>query len=112
LKAKLVKDDLVLAKLRAICTTLPGTTEKQSWGHPNFCVNKKIYSGYENYKGEWFIFFRVEKDHQSLFLKDPRFVSTPYIGKNGWVSLRVEGRLRWSEIRGLVKESYRLVKGE
>ena len=110
MKAQKTLTDPVIEKLRAICAGLPGTDETASWGHPNFRVGKKIYTGYENYKGQWYVFFLVGKEHQALFLKDPRFISTPYIGKNGWVSLRIEGRLRWTEIRSLVRQSYKLVQ--
>lgn len=105
-------EDPVLAKLRAICMSLADTVETQSWGHPNFCVGRKIYTGYETYKGHWYMFFLVGREHQPLFLKDRRFISTPYIGKHGWISLRIEGRLNWGEIRHLVQDSYELVKAQ
>jgi predicted DNA-binding protein (MmcQ/YjbR family) len=38
------------------------------------------------------------------------FYKTPYIGQNGWVSLKAGGPLDWTEIRHLVTESYRLVQ--
>jgi predicted DNA-binding protein (MmcQ/YjbR family) len=47
---------------------------------------------------------------QGLFLDDSRFFRTPYVGKHGWVTLKVyAARLNWTEVRDLVRGSYRLV---
>jgi len=46
-----------------------------------------------------------------VLLKDPRFYETPYVGKKGWVSMKVkpETLKRWSEVEKLLLESYRTV---
>lgn len=46
---------------------------------------------------------------QRTLTADPRYMITPYIGKHGWVSLRVGGGVAWNEVTGLVLQSYRLV---
>jgi predicted DNA-binding protein (MmcQ/YjbR family) len=100
----------VLEKLRTICLSLANTAERTTWGHPTFTVGGRPFAVFEEYKKEWCICFRVELTHQELFLKDPRFLMTPYIGKQGWVSLRVHAApLRWTEVRHLLAESHRLV---
>jgi predicted DNA-binding protein (MmcQ/YjbR family) len=46
-------------------------------------------------------------DLQGVFLKDPRFYKTPYIGRKGWVSLKLRAApLDWPEITELIKASY------
>ena len=100
---------VVLKKQRRICLPLPTASEAVKWGHPNFLAGKKIFAAFEQYKGVWSICFKVPKRHQGLFLKDPRFYRTPYVGQHGWVSLRSEGRLDWKEIAELVEGSYQLV---
>jgi len=104
-----LKPEAMLERLRRICLALPETSEVQSWGHPNFRAAKKTFAVFEQYQGEWAICCKVLRSHQALFLKDPRFYRTPYIGHQGWVSLRVAGRLDWEEIEELVVGSYRLV---
>ena len=53
---------------------------------------------------------KVEKELQELFLADARFFRTPYVGKHGWVTLKVHAApLDWDEIRELLAGSYRLV---
>jgi len=43
-------------------------------------------------------------------IEDPRFFKTPYIGKQGWVSLIADKPPNWREVRQLIKESYALVR--
>jgi|HubBroStandDraft_4_1064222.scaffolds.fasta_scaffold451932_2 predicted DNA-binding protein (MmcQ/YjbR family) len=100
----------ILVRLRKLCLALPGATETVTFGHPTFQVNGKTFSVLEEYKGELGICVKVEKELQGIFLDDSRFFRTPYIGQHGWVTLRAHAsRLNWTEIRDLVRGSYRLV---
>lgn len=102
--------DPVIERLRRICLALPDTSETASWGHPNFRVRGKIFCAYEQYKGEWSICVGVGKNMQGVYLADPRFYRTPYVGQHGWVSLKTTpARINWKEVRGLVKISYGLI---
>jgi predicted DNA-binding protein (MmcQ/YjbR family) len=100
----------ILKKLRKVCLAFPEAEETVSFGHPTFRVHGgKIFAVLEAYKGELGVCVNVGKLLQGVFLDDPRFFRTPYIGKHGWVTLRVyAARLNWKEIRELVKESYLL----
>jgi predicted DNA-binding protein (MmcQ/YjbR family) len=98
-----------LTRLREICLALPGAHEVTKWRHPNFLIGKKTFAVYEKYKGEWAICFKAEPAHQlHLVETDPRCYVTPYIGKQGWVSMKVENP-KWAEVKRLVLNSYRLV---
>jgi predicted DNA-binding protein (MmcQ/YjbR family) len=103
----------LLTKLRKICSLLPDVTETVSFGHPTFQVSGKTFAVFEQYKGEFGLALKVEKELQSVFLKDPRFYLTPYIGKHGWVTLRMNSKpADWKEVRELVRGSYGLVATE
>ena len=100
----------LLTKLRKICSQLPDVTETVSFGHPTFQVAGKTFAVFEQYKGEFGLALKVEKELQGIFLKDPRFYLTPYIGKKGWVTLRMQGTpVDWKEVREMVKGSHRLL---
>ena len=90
METRIVKQHFVLQKLRQICLALPGTNEVRTFGHPTFRAGKKTFAVFEEYKGQLCIAFKVTASHQYLFLKDPRFFRTPYIGRHGWVSLKVD----------------------
>ena len=99
----------LLTKLRKICSQLPDVTETVSFGHPTFQVAGKTFAVFEQYKGELGLALKVEKELQAIFLKDPLFYLTPYIGKKGWVTLRMESTpVDWKEVRELVNGSHRL----
>ena len=69
-----------------------------------------MFAVLEEYKGELGICMKVEKELQGIFLDDARFFRTPYIGKHGWVTLKVyAARLNWTEVKDLVRGSYCLV---
>jgi predicted DNA-binding protein (MmcQ/YjbR family) len=100
----------ILERLRKICRDLVEATETVTFGHPTFQVNGKTFSVLEEYKSESGICVKVEKELQAIFLDDPRFLRTPDIGKHGWVTLKVYAApLNWTEIKALMRGSYRLV---
>jgi predicted DNA-binding protein (MmcQ/YjbR family) len=104
-------EERILQRLRKICLALEGAEETVTFGHPTFRVNGKTFCVLEEYKGELGICVKVEQELQGLFLDDPRFFRTPYVGKFGWVTLRVcAARLKWSEVKDLIKGSYLLVR--
>jgi predicted DNA-binding protein (MmcQ/YjbR family) len=106
----MLSEKAMLKKLRAICLRLPAATEGVSFGHPTFRIEGKMFAVLEEYRGELGICLKVGTLLQGVFLEDPRFFRTPYIGKHGWVTLHVHAApLDWNEIRELVKGSYQLV---
>jgi predicted DNA-binding protein (MmcQ/YjbR family) len=105
-----VSEDAVLNRLRKVCARLRASSETVTFGHPTFQVGGKTFAVLEEYKGELGIALKVELSLQPVFLKDPRFFRTPYIGKHGWVTLKIYAApLNWKEIAELVKGSYLLV---
>jgi predicted DNA-binding protein (MmcQ/YjbR family) len=109
-REKMNKEGRILERLRRICLARPGASEVTAWGHPNFKVGKKAFAVFEQYKGEWAIAFKAERAHQQfLVAEDERFYITPYAGKYGWVSMKVESHVDWNLVKNLVVQSYRLV---
>jgi predicted DNA-binding protein (MmcQ/YjbR family) len=100
----------LLTRLRKICSQLLDVTETVSFGHPTFQVRGKTFAVLEQYKGELGLAVKVEKELQQVFLKDSRFYMTPYAGKHGWVTLRMEPKPPdWKEVREMIRGSYRLL---
>ncbi len=103
-------EETTLERLRTICNALPNVTETISFGHPTFKTRRKTFLVLETYKGDLSICVNVGKILQGAFESDPRFYRTPYIGKHGWVSLKVHAApLNWIEIKSLVKQSFERV---
>jgi predicted DNA-binding protein (MmcQ/YjbR family) len=102
--------DEVLAWLRRLQAALPETGEKASWGHPNFTVAGKIYAAVEPYKDEWAVCFKAPRElQQELVQQSDQFYVAPYVGKQGWTSMRLEAGMNWGLLKTLVLNSYRMV---
>jgi len=98
----------ILERARALCLSLPETSEKISWGHPNFRAGKKMFVAFERIQGKPSIAFRLPPgDVQRLLQRKPFFI-TPY-GRGQWVSVWVDDGLEWALVASLVPRSYRVV---
>jgi predicted DNA-binding protein (MmcQ/YjbR family) len=101
-------NEQTLTRLRSLCLSLPETSEKASWGHPNFKAGKKMFVAFERVKGRASIAFRLNPDHVERLLRRKQFFATPY-GRGLWVSLWADGRIDWGVVGDLVERSYRAV---
>jgi predicted DNA-binding protein (MmcQ/YjbR family) len=100
----------VLDRLRTLCLALPEATETVTFGNPTFQIAQKSFCVLEEYKGELSLAVKVGRERQARFLAEPRFFRTPYVGRYGWVSLRIASTdLDWDEVKSLVEGSYRLI---
>jgi predicted DNA-binding protein (MmcQ/YjbR family) len=96
-------------KLRKVCAELPEVVETVAWGHPTFLAGKKLFVVLDHYKGEYAIAFKATLADQAALTMQPRFYVSPYAGRHGWTSLRLDSDFDWDEVRDLVRAAYRLV---
>ncbi len=98
-----------LERVRSICLALPRALETTSCGHPTWKARRKTFAVFEKYRGDWSLALQAEPGEQrALIESDPRFYRTPYIGQKGWVSFKLQGRIPWGRLRGLLFEAHRL----
>lgn len=102
----------LMAQLRAIAAELPAAEEYVMVHHPAFRAGKKPFAIAGSDAGVPTLSIKVDLMDQPLYLQDPRFSITRYIGHHGWVTLRFDGPLDAVEIRRLVFASYRRVAGK
>ena len=101
----------VLTRVRKICLALPEATEKIAWGTPTFRVKDKLYVMFaddHHGDGRVAIWVKAPPGAQELLVEsDPEsFFVPPYVGKGGWIGIRLDKGLDWDVIAGLVKEGY------
>ena len=102
----------VYERFRAICLSLPETTEVfvETWGHPTFRVGpkEKMFASCSAPDADRpTLGMKVDKAHQeALVHTDPRFTVAAYVGKHGWINVDASQWQDWAEIRELVVESY------
>ena len=99
----------VLSKLRKFCRPLPEAKETKTFGHPTFQAGKKTFAVVEEYHGDLTICLKATPAEQRRLTKQERFFAAPYVGKHGWTSLKVGGKVDWAEVEQLVLKSYRHV---
>ena len=97
-----------LNRLRDLCLSLPETSERGSWGHPNFVAGKKTFVTFEFVDLRPSIAFRMDPLDVQEMAKNRRFFDTPY-GRGQWLSLWAHIELDWHFVNELVRRSYRLV---
>lgn len=99
----------VLKELRAICLSLPETSQDTQFGHPVWRVGKKVFAQAYCYRADrkLKLAFWVGVDQQALLTRDEQFSIPAYIGHNGWIAVDVSKEANWKEIRSLALFSYR-----
>ena len=99
------------ARLRAICLALPEAGEKEAWGDPTFRVRGRIFAMEKRGDGRISLWCKAPPGSQEILVgADPRrFFVPPYVGRKGWIGLRLDDDPDWDEVAVVVKRSYRLI---
>lgn len=103
-----------LDKLREIIAALPETDERISHGSPTFWGGKKTFASFHidhHGDGRVAVWLKLPEGAQGALVDaDPeRFFVPPYVGPSGWLGVRLEGRVDWGMVAGLLEEGYRMV---
>jgi len=103
----------LLDQVRALCLHWPEASEKVAWGGPTFRVKDKLFAMYlDDHHGDGRIalWIKAPPGVQELLVEaEPeRFFRPPYVGPSGWIGVRLDGALDWSEIADFLADGYRL----
>ena len=101
-----------ISRVRRICASLPGTTEKLSHGEPTWFVRKRVFAMFSNNHhndGHIAVWIPVPPGAQAVLLKtEPgRFYLPPYVGVNGWVGIELD-RISDDDLAVHLHEAWRL----
>lgn len=103
-----------LARLRRICRSLPGTSEKVSHGEPTFWVGGRMFAQLDDHHhgaahvGVWLAMPLGAQE--ALVYADPkRYFVPPYVGKRGWVGVRLDARPSWKKVEQVVREAHAFI---
>ena len=105
------KGKAALAKARKLCLALPDATEKEAWGAPTFRVNDRMFAMFvdNHHQDERLaLWCNYPLDAQRLAVAgDPdNFFVPPYVGKKGWLGVRLDRGLSWDVVAKIVKQAY------
>jgi len=106
-----MKADALIDRLRKIALALPGVTEKLSHGEPTFFVRGRVLCMIDNDhhgSGHVAVWCNAPPGAQeSLVAGDPKhFFVPPYVGKGGWLGVRLDSGLSWKVIADLIKQAH------
>jgi len=96
-----------LDRIREICLSLPGASERETWGHPTFRVGDKIFASCGEEAGT--LGFKAHPAELEALLADERFERSAYVGRYGWLTMTLSGRVKWGEVDELIRSSYLLI---
>jgi predicted DNA-binding protein (MmcQ/YjbR family) len=104
-----------LSLLRKACLALPDAHEVEAWGAPTFRVNNKLFAMYaeaSNHHGAGHeaVWVKCTPVNQSLMIgaNPKKFFSPPYVGSSGWIGVRLDVRVNWRELSGILRDGYDL----
>lgn len=103
-----------LDQLRAIIAQWPETDERISHGSPTFWGGRKTFASFHvdhHGDGKVAVWCKAPPGAQEALVEaDPkRFYRPPYVGPSGWLGIRLEGKVDWDVVAGLLEEGYRMV---
>ena len=101
-----------IAKLREICLAFPDAFEKEAWGECTFRVagGSMFAMTDKNHHGSGHIAVWVKAPamvQEILVNSDPkRFFIPPYMGKKGWVGVRIDYKVKWDQTAAILNDGY------
>lgn len=103
-----------LERLRALCLSLPETSERLSHGEPAWFIRgKRQFVTYADHHHDDRLAFwcaAPEGAHDALVSPFPdRFFVPPYVGPRGWLGVYLDVPVDWDEIAAIVEDAYRCV---
>ena len=102
------------ARVRKIALALPGAFEKPSHGEPTFFVEGgrmfvTVDNGHHG-SGHVALWCRAEPGLQDALVggEPEHFFVPPYVGKSGWIGVRIDRGLEWDRVAVLIEGAWRL----
>jgi len=103
--------EALIERVRKIAMAMPDVTEKLSHGEPTFFAGGRVFFGVDNNhhgSGHVAVWCNApEGAQESLVAADPKhFFVPPYVGKGGWLGIRLDSGLPWPVIKDLLAQAH------
>lgn len=101
-------------RIRSICGAFPGVTEKVSHGTAAFFAGRQFLTiwpdGHHDHRFPHLWCAAPPGVQEELVAAEPdRFFRPPYVGGRGWLGVRLDVAIDWSEIEGVCEDAFRTV---
>ncbi|MBA2642765.1 MAG: MmcQ/YjbR family DNA-binding protein [Actinobacteria bacterium] len=104
--------DRVLQKIRELCLAFPETSERLSHGAHTFFVREKrafvmVLTDHHG-DGRFALWCAAPEGIQQMLTEadSDRYFVPPYVGHRGWLGVRLDRDLGWTDIAGIVEDAY------
>lgn len=103
-----------IRRLREICLALPQTFEKEAWGECTFRVTGgSMFAMTDNdhhRSGHVAVWVKATPMVQEVLVhaNPERFFVPPYVGPKGWVGVRLDGGVDWSEVSEILADGHEM----
>ena len=106
-------NDDQIQRVRRLCLSLPGATEKLSHGEPTFFVKKKVFVMFSNnHHNDGHVAVCIPApsgEQEALIASFPKiYYRPPYVGVKGWVGIELS-QIGDDELGGHLSEAWKLV---
>jgi len=104
-----------LPKLRKLCLSQDGVSEKLSHGAPAWFAKGRMFASFaDDHHGDGRVALWCKADHDAqhaLVDGDPeRYFVPPYVGPSGWIGVRLEDdRVDWGAVAVCVETAWKMV---
>ena len=106
----------LLTRVRGICLALPEVTERLSHGSPTWFIrDRKTFvtlheaGHHDNEFPHLWCAAPPGAQAELLAAAPQRFFRPPYVGGRGWLGVRLDGDVDWTEIGEVCEDAYRVV---
>ena len=103
-------------RLRAICLALPEVTERPSHGAPTWFVRDKSsfvtlwrHGHHANQFPHLWCAAPPGAQAELAAAEPDRFFRPPYVGGRGWIGVRLDRAIDWTEIAEICQDAYRVI---
>ena len=94
-------------RIRALALSLPSTYEDSPWGFPVFKVgDNKLFAMMPDHDGECELTVKLTDDERDVALQLPHVRRASYVGRYGWVTVRVVDEESLQTALEWLRESY------
>jgi hypothetical protein len=102
-----------LARVRRICTSIPGTIERISHGEPTFFTPKRVFAMFaNNHHGDdrVAVWLPAAAGVQTALIEEAPeiYFRPPYVGVSGWVGVELS-KLDDEQLGALIREAFRFI---
>jgi hypothetical protein len=107
--------DLTLERrVRELCLSLPGVTERLSHGSPAFFAGKQFvqlwpYGHHDRPEPHMWCAAPPGMQERLVARDQTRYFRPPYVGTRGWVGVLLDSGVDWDEVADLCEDAFRAV---